>query len=366
MARPKLEKNEKLSLSDWILFLNERYNAYQSYFNAILPTVTTFTVLSVAFFSLYINANQFVAFLITNNAPIDITFFNNTIIFLVIFLTGLSAILVIISLNQKYNKNSKFRKIADLYKSVMKGDIANPIEIKDKYFDIIEPKKKIKNNSDWEILIKASTNRMLSKLSFIISFFTIFFPLVVAVCIYWTQGKVDLILFSVPISLGFAIFSISLAFDSNAKMIDNANINFLQTSSDFVEARSRYISVYSNDPAQNLENVKHFLWWSEIHLIRAFELNKKIIKPEHQMELYNYFYVSLWQMFDIFKVKWNSIREGDRQRIIKMYSMARQYEKNPNSEKKLMTLFERHLGKSPNESEEKFYERIETKENVID
>jgi len=219
---------------------------------------------------------------------------------------------------------------------------------------------------------KLTKYRHLSKFFFIFSIL-ISFSISILIYVYTIPTEYDVTAYVIPISIGLALYSISLAFDSNVKMIENTNERFLKIAVDFVEARSRAIFDFSRFEKKNsrfekknvrLKIVGHFLWWSKIHLVRANELNRKFIKSENQKYFYKYFRITIWQIFDGFKIKWDDLRQTDRDFIIDMYSRVREFDRNPGEERKLMKHFEQHLGKYPVESEENFYRRLKGLELV--
>lgn len=114
---------------------------------------------------------------------------------------------------------------------------------------------------------------------------------------------VDLLPFGVPLSLGLAIFSIGQAFDSTAIMVENANAEFLQSTMDFEEARMRYI----NPPVPY--SLDTFLWRSKTYIGVVNEIYIKLVRPELQQKLYAYFYVSLWQVFHVNRINWNTMKQ---------------------------------------------------------
>lgn len=128
---------------------------------------------------------------------------------------------------------------------------------------------------------------------------------------------------SIPMSFGIALLSISIAFSSDAKMINNANMQFLTIASNFVEVRSRYIMT-SNLPGA----LQAFLWWSKTFLSQVNQIDLKIITSENQKDMYGYFFISLREIFVINNVQWDKIRNVDRKFIGEMYTIIRKYKKD--------------------------------------
>jgi len=220
-----------------------------------------------------------------------------------------------------------------------------------------------------EFISKRFNYKLWSTIFVYIGFFLILSAFCTLLIVYFITGQIyfyNISSLSIVVSFGIGVFTIGIAFGSEAKMIENANVNFLQAASDFEKARMKYLNPL------NPYKLEAFLWRSKNHLERAYEFDKKIIKIKHQEKLYGYFYVSLWQLFDqgvprldlpnnrwiIEKPTWVNMEQKNRNRVIEMYGMIREYKRKSGDENKLMGLFEQYMGKFEIESENNFYRRL--------
>jgi hypothetical protein len=205
------------------------------------------------------------------------------------------------------------------------------------------------------ILIKPEYYSPVSKFTIFLGLIIICFTtLVFGLKLYEKGFGYDYTVFSIPFSLGIAIFSVGLAFDSTSKMIDISNVNFLQISSDFEEARMMYI----HPVPQFRYSLEAFLWRSKHHIEQTNQFDKKIIFKNNQEKIYSYFYVTMRELFDENNVQWNNIRPDDRNRIIEMYSVIRKYDYKIGNFNGLIGIFERHMQKFPFESEQNFFRNL--------
>jgi len=201
---------------------------------------------------------------------------------------------------------------------------------------------------------RATIERILSVIFRIIGLSIILITLLVAGINYVRHEDIDLLRFSILIPLGFALLSIGLAFDADVKTIIIANVLFLQAASDFEYDRAMFVN-----PVPGQYSLEFFLWRSKNDLERANEFNKKIIKPLHQEKMYNYFCVSLWQILEGSRIAWGLMKTDNKKKILDMCRIAREFNKTPEDEKKVIGLFEKYMGKLKTETEETFLKRLQ-------
>ena len=85
---------------------------------------------------------------------------------------------------------------------------------------------------------------LLSRIALLFSVGVLIFLLILIFVTILSTGTITIdqtLKISAPTSLCLAIFALGIAFESDKRMIDNANVNFLHAAINFVEARSRYI-----------------------------------------------------------------------------------------------------------------------------
>jgi hypothetical protein len=177
---------------------------------------------------------------------------------------------------------------------------------------------------------------------------------------------------SIPVTLGIALLSIGFALSSDEKMVENSNVLFLQAATDFVDARSIFISGFMeityNFNQGNLtanqyndfsnKHLQSCLWRSNAYLKRASELTLININISNQKKFYGDFHDTLWQIFDQFKFRWKNIDQKNRDFIIDMYSIVRNFDKSKKAEEKIIDIFEKYMGKYHIESEQNYYGRL--------
>lgn len=152
------------------------------------------------------------------------------------------------------------------------------------------------------------------------------------------------------ISLGIASHSVIVANRSDEKMKTIANSSFLEALNDFEQTRVKFIG-----PSPRY-SVQLFIWRSRTILERVHEYDKDIIKPEHQKRLVNFFVVSLRELFA--RHTWNSLQTRKQTDVIKMYTIAREYQRDPNDWEELISHLETYMGKRSDEDESDFFNRI--------
>lgn len=150
------------------------------------------------------------------------------------------------------------------------------------------------------------------------------------------------------LSIGLAIFSSVTSFNSHSKMIQNANVNFLQAISDFENAR-----IYFN---RHIYNIEAYIWRSRTHLERAYELDKKLIKCKHHHRLIQYFITTISVLFSV--TTWNNLTQGQQKSVKEMYRIAREYKRGSERQENNFSNVLGHLGKNTNETEIEFYNRM--------
>ena len=169
------------------------------------------------------------------------------------------------------------------------------------------------------------------------------------------NNYIDIQQFSILLPLGFALISIGLAFDADSKALVFSNFFFLQAAKDFEYDRVMFVN-----PGPQQSSLELFLWFSKNDLERANEFNKKIIKPQHQEKLYNYFCVTLWQILEGSAIAWMTMSVSHKKKIIDMCWIAREFKKTSADEEKVIGIFEQYVSKLKTETEEEFLSRLKT------
>lgn len=165
----------------------------------------------------------------------------------------------------------------------------------------------------------------------------------------------------VSIALGFisvagVIYSIKTSYDSKTQIIQIANMDFMQILDNLLDDRMNFM--YKG----YIEEL--FTWNLQIHLERANELDKKMIKKKYHYRLINSINISLDTLFN--RTEWTKLDHDTQANVRQVYKITRQYEKKKEQEKKFKKILER-MGKNPNEAEKDFYNRfIKPKNNEED
>ena len=150
-------------------------------------------------------------------------------------------------------------------------------------------------------------------------------------------------------SLSLAIIALGYALDSDKKMKDISNMNFLEALSDFEFTRMRFI----NPP--NQYSIGTFLWRSLSDVERMAQLDRTQIKDKHQNKFINYFCASLEDLFR--STTWEQLNEGFQQQVIKMFITILKYQRLSTETDRLNSITHQ-MGRPDNESIEKFIERL--------
>ena len=205
-----------------------------------------------------------------------------------------------------------------------------------------------------EIIEKRNRNSKIMFYSFLPAFLISLFTLIYPVIIY-NKNILDFVSTISLLSLGLGMLSVSLVifswkmgYESDTKMIQNVNVNFLQALSDFEKARINY--------NRNIYNLEAYIWRSRTHIERANELDIKLVKCKHHHRLIQYFTVTLEVLFN--RNNWGNLTDGQQDNLKEMYKIARQYKiRHARQETNFLNALE-GMGKRSDETEEGFYHRL--------
>ena len=154
-----------------------------------------------------------------------------------------------------------------------------------------------------------------------------------------------------------------IATESDEKMKEIANMNFIETLNDFEYTRMRTIN---RDVSPY--DVSTFIWRSLSDCERIAELNKDYIKPIHQRKFVHYYCTSMEVLYheEYQSLKLRKIKENERKQIIQMYLIVRKYERKENDESRLQTARKELMKQMDDESESDFFNRVITKYDLLD
>ena len=154
-----------------------------------------------------------------------------------------------------------------------------------------------------------------------------------------------------------------IATESDEKMKEIANMNFVEALKDFEYTRMKIIN-----PEESQYDVSTFIWRSLSDCERIAELNKDYIKPKHQRTFVDYYCASMEVLYHIeYKpLKLRKIKDNERKQIIQMYLIVRKYANVDNGDSRLQTARKELMKQTDDESESDFFNRVITKYDLLD
>jgi len=316
-------KQKEPELSDWINYLGNIQNCGYVIIGII------FTILVVYY-----------GYIISQGLPI----LNNIAL-------NISLIILMIALYFfVFSKKSPLNKAKNILHLIMKRELNDIREIEKLWFDKKRDNMEYAKDNIIEIRNKISKFIMgCFIIALVISLYSIFHPLLYDMLGIIKNG-VSLVSLGIgSFGISFVIYSLKTSYDSDTKMIQNANVNFLQALDDSLESRIRYIGI----PNHNNDS---FSWLLQTHFERAYELDRKMIKKKYHHRLIHSFIKSLDVFFN--RVEWNDLDTGIQGNIHSVYKIAHHYvRRDKEQEDEFIEILEK-MGKKKKESEEEFYHRL--------